>query len=213
MNINLTSLGLLGVSISMGAVLSVAPINPVQAGSLNKEIVDTNGHKMGRIEFSWDDSMVTNNILSRFDSLNSFNITDYGEMHYDLDFAKTAHFQNFDFNVSTGKLRIFAYNLSRETATRKYGFTLWSKDFDSDVVSSSVIASNLPNEQALDQALKTNKYSVNLNLGASGSITAVDNVSLQEPQPQDPPSVPENSLTTALLIIAGLVFLSPRKIF
>ncbi|EAZ89961.1 hypothetical protein [Crocosphaera chwakensis] len=213
MNIKSTFLGFLGLSIGMGAILSFASIKPVQAGSLNREIVDANGHKMGRLAFTWDDSMVTNNMLRHFDSLTSFNITDYGEMSYDLEFAKNAHFQNFDFNVNTGKLKILAYNLSRETATRKYGFTIWSKDFDSDVVSSSVIASNLPNDQALNQALTTNKYSVNLNLAASGSTTAVDNVSLQEPQPQDPPSVPENSLTTALLIVAGLVFLSPHKVF
>lgn len=211
MNIKSTSLGFLGVSIGMGAILSIAFINPVQAGSLNREIVDSNGHKMGRIAFAWDDSTVTNNMLSRFDSLTSFYLTDYGSKQYNLDFATTADFQNFDFNVNTGKLQMFAYNSPENDPVKRDGFLIWSNDFDSDVVSSSATVSNLPNEQTLNQALNVNKYTVNLNLAGSSSV--VNNVSLQEPEPQNPPSVPENSLTTALLIIAGLVFLSPRKIF
>ncbi|MDJ0659832.1 MAG: hypothetical protein QNJ42_10120 [Crocosphaera sp.] len=207
-----TFLSLLGVSIGMGAVLGLAPINPVHAGSFNREIVDPNGHKMGRIAFTWDDSIVTNNMLKGFNSLNSFYVTDYGEMNYDLEFAKNTLFQNFDFNLSNGKLKILGANPSSETPTGQYGFTIWSKDFDSDVISSGAIAAStpIPTNQALNQAVNKNRYLTNLNLGDSNVPT--DGTTLQ-PVEQESQSVPENSLTTALLIVAGLVFFGPHKIF
>ncbi|WP_107666893.1 hypothetical protein [Cyanothece sp. BG0011] len=224
MNMKSTSLGFLGVSIGMGAIFSFAPLNPVQAGSLNREIINANGNKIGRIAFTWDDSIVTNNKLEGFNSLTSFSLTNYDDMSYDLNFAKNADFDSFDFNVSTGQLDIFAYNRTRATQTRKYGFEIKSENFDSDVIASSLPVSNLPNEQKLNQALTNNTYFINFNLGeptSSDSITPsgsqFNGYSAEKakfvPVEQDPQSVPENSLTTALLIIAGLVFLSPHKIF
>ncbi len=195
----------------MGAVLSLAPINPVQAGSFNREIVNPDGQKIGRLAFTWDDSKVTNNILEHFDSLTSFYLTNNDKMNYDLEFAKNTLFQNFEFNLINGKLRILGINLLSETSTGQSGFTIWSKDFDSDVISSSEIAANLPNNQTLNQALAINQYSINLDFAIS--THSVDGNTLQEPIPQDPQGVPENSLTTALLLIAGLIFLSPQKIF
>ncbi|MDJ0730043.1 MAG: hypothetical protein QNJ33_08625 [Crocosphaera sp.] len=224
MNIKSTSLGLLGVSIGMGAMLSLAPINPVYAGSFNREILDANGQKMGRMTFAWDDNNVTNNMLKGFDSLTSFSLMDYENMNYDLDFAENTHFNNFEFNVMDGKLDVYAYNRSRTTQTRKYGFQIKSKDFNSDLIAADIPTVAFPtHEHPLDQALKTNRYFVNLNLGepvssdsatiSSSNSFMSDNAQFVIPAAQDPQSVPENSLTTALLIIAGLVFLSPHKIF
>ncbi len=216
MNIKQTSLGLLGVSVGMGAILSIAPISPVQAARLDKDIVNANNQVIGRLTMEWDDSSVTNNLLEGFESLTSFDLTNYNGMDYDLDFAKSADFHSFSFNVNSGWLDMFAYNRSRDTSTRKYGFEIMSENPDFPLVSSSIPASNIPNDQtvgltALDQALADNTYSAQLNLGES--TTLEENTSFKPPIPQDPQTVPENSLTTALLIIAGLVFLSPHKIF
>lgn len=216
MNIQQTSLGLLGVSVGMGAILGLAPISPVQATRLDRDIVNPNNQVIGRLTMEWEDSSVTDNMLKGFESLTSFDLTNYNGMDYNLDFAENADFNSFSFNINSGWLEMFAYNRSRETSTRKYGFEIMSENPDFPLVSSSVTASNIPNEPtvgltALDQALTTNTYSAQLNLAESTVLE--ENTSLKQPQPQNTQTVPENSLTTALLIIAGLVFLDPRKIF
>ncbi len=43
MNIKQASLGILGLGIGVGTILSLAPISPVQAGSLNRNIVNSEG--------------------------------------------------------------------------------------------------------------------------------------------------------------------------
>lgn len=222
MNIKPTSLGLLGVSIGMGAILSLAPINPVYAGSFNREILDANGSKMGRMTFAWNDNKVSNNMLKGFDSLTNFSLMSYGGMSYDFDFVKNAKFGKFEFNVTDGKLDSFAFNRTRQTQTTKEGFRIKSQDFDSDLIAADIpVSVFLTNEQSLDQALKTNRYSVDFDLGVSSDSVSPagsnpfksDGARFVEPAEDTAQSVPENSLTTALLIIAGLVFLRPHKIF
>ncbi len=223
MNIQSTSLGLLGVSIGMGAMFSLAPINPVYAGSFNREILGADGQKMGRMAFTWDDKIVgEDNWLIGFDSLTSFSLKNYSGMSYDFDFAKNAHFRKFNFHVTDGTLHSFAYNRTRKTETRKYGFEIKSQDFDSDLIAANIpISVFLTDEELLDEALKTNIYSVDFNLGVSSDSIGPagsnpfksDGAKFVPPAENTAQSVPENSLTTALLIIAGLVFLRPHRIF
>ncbi len=232
MNIKSTSLRLVGVCVSMGAIFSLAPINPVQAGSFNRDIMDVNGYKMGRMAFTWDDGTVTDSMLKGFDSLTSFSLMNYGGMSYDLDFVKNAHFKEFNFNITDGELNTYAFERTRATKTRRYGFDIKTQDFNSDLIAASVPASIASNDQSLDEALETNRYIVNLDLSQplppesnitpgpatiSSDPTTVpfmsNNARFVPAEVSPAQTVPENSLTTALLIIAGLVFLSPNKIF
>lgn len=222
MNIQSTSLGLLGVSIGMGAMFSLAPVNPVYAGAFHREILSADGDKMGRMEFTWDDNKVgKDNWLIGFDSLNSFSLKNYSGMSYDFDFVNNVRYRKFKFNVTDGTLDTYAYKRTRETETKKYGFQIKSQDFDSDPIAASIpIYVHLTNEELLEEALKTNEYSFDFDLGVSSDSVGPAN---SDPfkfdgarfVPADNPaqSVPENSLTTALLIIAGLVFLRPHRIF
>ncbi len=209
MNIKQTSLGLLGVSVGMGAILGLAPVSPIQAASLDRDIVSPDGQTMGRIQFTWDDSAVVNNMLNKFTSLTSFSLTDYGKMGYKLEFAKNAEVQKFEFDIATGYLTMWAFNGSEETLTGFDGFLIESEQSSSNANSSIPKSATASNIDPLTQAFQVNTYQVVMN-GGSNLSPAPKNIFVE---PQNSPSVPENSLTTALLIVAGLVFLSPNKMF
>ena len=199
MNIKQASLGILGLGIGVGTILSLAPISPVQAGSLNRNIVNSEGDVLGSIAFTWDDGMVVDNTLEKFTSLESFSLTDHNTMSYDLNFAQKAPFRQFEYNVATGYLNMFAYYSSPGTSTGYDGFLVESEQTNSSFGPSSVNPTN------------TNQtYGVIID-GANHSNPSPNHLFVEpEESPQD---VPENSLTTALLIIAGLIFLKPHKMF
>ncbi|MGK7956718.1 MAG: hypothetical protein AB4063_15935 [Crocosphaera sp.] len=222
MNIQSTSLGLLGVSIGMGAMFSLAPVDPVYAGSFRREILRADGNKMGRMEFTWEDKKVgEDNRLIGFESLTSFSLKSYSGMSYDFDFVNSLRNRKFIFNVTDGTLHTYAYRRTRKTETKQYGFEIKSQDFDSDLIAANIpISVFLTDEELLDEALKTKRYDVNFNLGVSsdsigpaGSNPFKSDGARFVPAENTAQSVPENSLTTALLIIAGLVFLRPHRIF
>lgn len=180
MNIKNTSLGSIGAGIAMGAIVSLASINPVHAGSFNRDIINSQGDTVGGLSFTWDDSLVVDNMLTKFTSLTSFYLTDYGTTSYDLDFAENADFQKFEYNVATDNLEMWAFN-SADTPTGSYGFMI------------------KPEEN-----LKSGTYGMGMYGDKSLDLEPVSFVTV---------SVPENSLTTALLIIGGLIFLRPSKMF
>ena len=76
MNIKKLSLGSIGAGIGMGAILSLASINPVHAGAFDRKITNSQGDTIGRISFTWDNSVVVNNMVKKFTSLTSFSLTD-----------------------------------------------------------------------------------------------------------------------------------------
>jgi hypothetical protein len=200
MKTTITSLSLLGASLGTGMVLSLAPVTSVYAGTFERNVMDENGNKMGHIKFSWDETTTRTNVLEGFNSLTDFSLTDYANKTYDLQFAKSALYQLFEFNIDTQDIETKAYNLSHDTNTKKDGFelTFITSDF-----------ANISSDGSSSSDGNVAKFSPSV----SDDNTVFTQFSLQEPQPEDPQpeSVPESGTTTALLVLAGLVLICPKK--
>ncbi|MGB5769589.1 MAG: hypothetical protein WBM32_06920 [Crocosphaera sp.] len=197
----LTSLALLGASMGTGLLLSLVPITSVYAGTLNQDIVDQNGQKMGNVAFDWDDSEVIDGSLKDFDSLTSFSFTDYNNNIYDLTFAQNADFKKFEYNLSTNELTAIAIIGDTTTPTGRDGFLLEPMTLN-QVDGNEFNASNI----------KLRDFRIAS--GVSESLDIMDPVTLEEPENttvEPVETVPENGLATALLIITGLVVVNPKK--
>ncbi|MGB5595368.1 MAG: hypothetical protein WBM62_15205 [Crocosphaera sp.] len=201
----LTSLALLGASMGTGLLLSLVPITSVYAGTLNQDIVDQNGQKMGNVAFDWDDSEVIDGSLKDFDSLTSFSFTDYNNNIYDLTFAQNADFKKFEYNLSPNELTAIAIIGDTTTPTGRDGFRFEPMTF-SQVDGDEFNASNIQFSESI------------MALGVRDRLDIMDHVILQEsesltvdPSVDPAESVPENGLATALLIITGLVVVNPKK--
>lgn len=199
-------LGLLGLSMGLGSLLSLTPIDLVHAGSFNRDITH-DGQKMGHVEFTWDDDKITGDSITDFRLLDDFSFVDHGGTKYDLDFVTDEAFiRRFDFNLITEKLTAEAYKFSSEVPTNQIGFKLKSmRDAPLALATNQVNTYNTtpPNYHTFVPIL-------------SQSDVPVENVLLEEAEeiPQNNiPSVPENSLTTALLVIAGVVLIGSKKAF
>ena len=165
-------------------------------------MVDENGREMGYMQFTFDEEQVTTNMLQGFESLTDFSFTNAAGETYGLQFAQNADFQKFQYNLSTNELTAIAIIGDITTATKRDGFRL---------------------EPWTSSQVNDNEYNANIIIlnefitvpQVSNSLEMVNGVTLEELQnPTVDPnqeSVPENGLTTALLIIAGLVVLSPKK--
>ncbi len=199
------SLGLLGLSIGLGSLFSLTPMDVVHAGiiSFNRDITH-NGQKMGHVEFTWDEENIKGNSIKSFDSLESFSFIDYGGTEYNLDFVYGEAFvRRFDFNLITNDLSTEAYKFDFDVPTNQIGFRLKSMG------DSLVLASNPVNTHPTNSSRPHSLVPI-----LSQSDVPIDNVFLEEtPENNDTASVPENSLVTALLMIAGFVLIGSKKAF
>ncbi|MDJ0509550.1 MAG: hypothetical protein QNJ64_09900 [Crocosphaera sp.] len=192
------SLGLLGLSIGIGSLLTLIPIDLVHAGNFNRDIIH-NDEKMGHVEFTWDDDKISGSSIKDFRLLESFSFTDYSGTEYDLDFVKNEAFiRLFNFNLITENLTAHAYKFSFDVPTAQIGFKLSS-------IEDSLGLANTDDTP--------NYHSVVADL--SQSDVAIPDVILEEveTEPNDTTSVPESSLATALLMVAGFVLIGSKKAF
>ncbi|MGK7881999.1 MAG: hypothetical protein AB4060_18145 [Crocosphaera sp.] len=237
MNMKQASLGILGLGIGMGAVLSLAPISAVQAASLGLNIFDDQDDIVGNMSLEWEDSSVdAYNRLIGFESLTDFRLTNYRGMDYDYEFVtKTQDLPtttSFTLDLNTGMLGAEFSQWAIDPSTnrpREYGFSIYSDDYvDIPAVGDlnlATIVLNSSNGESLEDMLAAKTFAIDFDLGANDQSTDslgfagsertfFNNVRVaSEENDATPQSVPENSLTTALLVIAGLIFLNPHKLF
>jgi hypothetical protein len=201
----LTSLALLGASMGTGMLLGLAPITSVYAGTFNGKIVDDNGGEMGYIQFTWEPEQVTTNMLQGFESLTDFSFTNAANQTYDLQFAQNADFYDFTYNLSTNELKAMAIAGDITTATGRNGFRL-EPDTSIQVNDNKYNANSI----ILNEFITVPQVSESLEMVNGVTLEELQNPTV-DPSVDPVESVPENGLTTALLIIAGLVVLSPKK--
>ena len=172
MNIKQASLGILGLGIGMGAVLSLAPISAVQAASLGLNIFDDQDDIVGNMSLEWDDSSVdAYNRLIGFESLTDFRLTNYQGMDYDYEFVTKTEdlptITSFTLDLNTGMLGAEFSQWAIDPSTnrpREYGFSIYSDDYvDIPAVGDlnlATIVLNSSNGESLEDMLEAKTFAI-----------------------------------------------------
>ncbi len=226
MKITTKPLGLLGLSIGIGSVLSLTPMDLVHAGSFSKDIT-YDGGSIGHVEFTWDDEKVSGSSITNFKLLESFSFTEKKSgMEYDLDFVMNqAYIRFIDFDLEKQVLnRAEAYKFAKNKSnapTGKIGFRIKRmEDVEDGIFSASIpvnaetasIPVNAETASIPVNAETEEHYIANFDLSQHNNT--IEPVVLEEAENNESiASVPENNFAAALLMIASFVLIGSKKAF
>lgn len=217
MKITTKPLGLLGLSIGIGSVLSLTPMDLVHAGSFSKDIT-YDGGSIGHVKFTWNDDKVSGSSITNFKLLESFSFTEKKSgMEYDLDFViNQAHIRLIDFDLERQVLnRAEAYKFAKNknnAPTGKMGFRIKRMEDVEDGIFSASIPVNAETASIPVNAETEEHYIANFDLSQHNNT--IEPVVLEEAENNESiASVPENNFAAALLMIAGCVLMGSKKAF
>lgn len=202
MKIQQKSLGLLGLSIGIGSLLSLTPVDLVHGAEFGGDLMGPQKERIGTIRFTWNEDKEKEDSILGWDSLDSFLLTDNSGSTYDLTFVDSIKrgIRVFSYNLITGDLRAQAWQFSSDTditKTGRIGFSITTMK-DTFLAASRPVNANPAIEAAL-----------NLSETMDHKPVVIQGLSDND----DVASVPENSFVTSLLMIAGFVLIGSKKAF